>query len=134
MNLQRYGRLALVALLLLSGIGLGRKAFAGPTVTEPYLVVFTASWCASCRDVMPVLERLASVNNLPLVLIDVDEPTAPKQASQRGLAIPVKELPQVFVMQANRSSVLFDGEGYVLGHRTTAQQRINQRLTDVLGH
>jgi thiol-disulfide isomerase/thioredoxin len=100
---------------------------------EAQLVMFTASWCASCRDVMPVVESLASSQGLPIVLIDVDEPKAPQQASAKGLAIPSKELPQVYLLQANRASLVFDGEGYVLGHRTAAQQSLSNKLNQALG-
>lgn len=101
--------------------------------SEAQLVMFTASWCASCRDLMPVVERLASAQGLPLLLIDVDEANAPKQASAKGIAIPSKELPQVYLLQANRASLVFDGEGYVLGHRTTAQQSLSNKLNQALG-
>ena len=100
---------------------------------EPQLVVFTASWCAACRDIMPVVERLASERGLALFLIDVDVAAAPRQASSRGLAIPLKELPQVYLLQANKSALLFDGEGYLLGHRRAAQKTLSSQLRQALG-
>jgi thiol-disulfide isomerase/thioredoxin len=120
--------LLLPVLALLLG---GLASFA--QAADAQLVMFTATWCASCRDVMPVVERLASGQGLPIVLIDVDEPNAPQQASSKGLAIPSKELPQVYLLQANRASLVFDGEGYVLGHRMAAQQSLTAKINQATG-
>jgi thiol-disulfide isomerase/thioredoxin len=116
-----------LGMVLLAGVnGLALPVTAA---TGDQLIMFTASWCATCRDLMPVVERIVSEHALPLVLVDVDEPKAPKTSKQLGLAIPTKELPQLYILHANKtSSLLFDGETYVLGQRRAAQIEIQDKF------
>lgn len=99
-----------------------------PALAEDRLVVFTATWCASCRDLMPVIERLASQRQLSLLLIDVDEPRAPKTAQGLGLEIPHRELPQVYLLRDSKASLVLDGSTYQLGQRRAAQLQLQRHL------
>jgi thiol-disulfide isomerase/thioredoxin len=97
------------------------------------LVIFSANWCASCRDVLPIVKELAQQNNLTLTQIDVDSADAPKQARNIGLSIPTEEPPQVFCLSHGRASLVYNGKAYRTGGgadsvRTTLLQNLQQIL------
>ena len=85
------------------------------------LVVFTASWCASCRTLVPSLKEVATSLALPMEVIDVDSATAEANAKIIGVALPSKELPQGFYVQGNGSTLVFDGTGYTQNDGTKAK-------------
>jgi thiol-disulfide isomerase/thioredoxin len=85
------------------------------------LVVFTASWCASCRTLVPSLKDVATSLALPIEIVDVDSATAEATAKGIGVAMPSKELPQGFYVQANGSTLVFDGTGYTQNDTTKAK-------------
>jgi putative thioredoxin len=65
---------------------------------QPVLVDFWAPWCAPCRQLAPVLERLvkAAAGKIKLVKMNIDE--QPEVAEQLG----VKSIPAVIVFQRGR--------------------------------
>ena len=85
------------------------------------LVVFTASWCASCRTLVPSLQEVATSLALPVEVVDVDGATAEATAKAIGVALPSKELPQGFYVQGNGSTLVFDGTGYTQNDATKAK-------------
>jgi thiol-disulfide isomerase/thioredoxin len=85
------------------------------------LVVFTASWCASCRTLVPSLKEVATSLALPIEIVDVDATTAEATAKAIGVALPSKELPQGFYVQSNGSTLIFDGTGYTLNDTAKAK-------------
>lgn len=95
----------------------------GPTV-----VVFNASWCASCRTVLPIAQDVASQNNLAVSVIDVDGKDAPHQAGEYGLAIPNSQPPQVYLIHDGRVTLLFDGREYAYGHDDNVRALMLGRL------
>lgn len=131
---RRAGGLRYWALLALTSCSLGFGLLAEPVqaVAGEQLVVFTASWCASCRDLMPVVERIGSEHGVPILLVDVDEPKSPRTVKSMGLSIPTKELPQIYLLQPGKStSLLFDGENYLLGQRRSAQIQIQEKFNQL---
>src|SRR5690606_165889 len=91
---------------------LGPRAFA-----QDQVVVFTANWCASCREVVPVVREVVQQNGLPAVVIDVDSQYAPREASRYGLSVPTEAPPQVFLVRESRIIRLYNGEQYRFGGR-----------------
>lgn len=87
------------------------------------LVVFTASWCASCRTLVPSLQEVATSLALPVEVVDVDVDGAAAEATAKdiGVALPSKELPQGFYVQGNGSTLVFDGTGYTQNDATKAK-------------
>jgi thiol-disulfide isomerase/thioredoxin len=85
------------------------------------LVVFTASWCASCRTLVPSLQEVATSLALPVEIVDVDGASAEATAKAIGVALPSKELPQGFYVQGNGSTLVFDGTGYTQNDATKAK-------------
>lgn len=85
------------------------------------LVVFTASWCASCRTLVPSLQEVATSLALPVEVVDVDGAAAEATAKAIGVALPSKELPQGFYVQGNGSTLVFDGTGYTQNDATKAK-------------
>lgn len=96
------------------------------------LVFFHANWCASCRDVLPIVQEIAGQNNLTLLQIDVDNQNAPQQARNFGLSIPSEEPPQVYCMNHGRATLIYNGKNYRSGGSNTARATILQNLQQVL--
>lgn len=92
--------------------------FNAMAALQPRVVVFTASWCAACREVVPQVQGLAKAQNLSVELIDVDDAEAATEAKGEGLSIPHKELPQVYLLGGKQPTLWVDGTGYKLGQAT----------------
>lgn len=96
------------------------------------LVFFHANWCASCREVLPIVQEIAGQNNLTVLQIDVDNQNAPQQARNFGLSIPSDEPPQVYCMNHGRATLIYNGKSYRSGGSGSARATILQNLQQVL--
>jgi thiol-disulfide isomerase/thioredoxin len=99
---------------------------------EKSVVVFTASWCASCRDVVPVVQEVCSQNGLSVNVLDVDSQNAPSTASAYGLSIPGGDLPQAFLVSGKSSQLLIDSHGAGYGRREAIRATVLQNLQRAL--
>lgn len=95
---------------------------------KPALAAFTANWCASCRDIIPLAADIAQQNGVTITIIDVDDPQAPKRAKALGLAIPTRDLPQVFVMRGGQGQLILDGAAVRYGQSEAARARLLRGL------
>ena len=96
--------------------------------THGSLVMFTANWCANCRDVAPVLRRVALENAMALQTIDVDSAEAPAEAKRLGLSIPSKNLPQVYLFMGGTEQLIVDGARYTYGQSDMIRGRVLRAL------
>jgi len=93
------------------------------------MVMFTANWCAGCREVQPVVQQLATQRGLKVTIIDVDKPDAPKLSQQFGLDIPKRELPQVYAQaKKGQSTLIYDGATHLWGQPEAIQAKIAGQL------
>jgi thiol-disulfide isomerase/thioredoxin len=92
------------------------------------IVFFNANWCASCRELLPMVQDIATSNQLGLTTIDVDADTAPKQARTLGLNLPKQGPPQVYYIHNRQQVLLYSGENYKFGYNTQARAAILQNL------
>jgi thiol-disulfide isomerase/thioredoxin len=119
--LMRKTLLVLAGLMLMANV-----ALAAPK--ENAVVVFTANWCASCREIVPVAREVASQNGLSLQTVDVDNQSAPQQAENYGLGIPKSDLPQIYQVGPKGVRLLFDGRGYRYGSTNTVRASMLQNI------
>lgn len=94
----------------------------------PSMVVFNASWCASCRNVVPIAQNVAQQNSLGVAVIDVDAQDAPAQAADYGLSIPKSQPPQVYFVNGGKVTLLYDGSQYRYGQDDAVRADILNRL------
>lgn len=107
----RFG-IALVSLVAVVAIGVSVPSIAAGKKSGNGLVIFTANWCASCRNVAPIVQEVGSQNGIAVHSIDVDLQDAPSQASNFGLTIPSADLPQVYYVEQGHVNLLFDARQY----------------------
>jgi thiol-disulfide isomerase/thioredoxin len=124
----------LIALMVLSvvGISVAKGVLSGWAVSRGTMVVFTANWCASCREVIPLVRDIASQNNIAVSEIDVDSVSAPKQAQGLGLSVPQDEPPQVFFVNKGHAVLIYNGKNYRFGYQDAAKTTILQNLQTAL--
>lgn len=95
------------------------------------MVIFSASWCASCREVVPIAREIAAQNNLGVEVIDIDAQDAPRRARSFNLQVPADEPPQVFYTDRGRATLLFNGRNYRYGNGAMVRATILQNLQRV---
>jgi len=122
---------ALLGAIVVAGAFSGRL-FKGWAANRGTIVVFDANWCASCRELTPVVRDVASQNGLGVTQIDIDFQDAPKQARSLGLNIPNDEPPQVFFVDRGKATLIFSGRQYRFGQPEQARATILQNLQRVL--
>jgi thioredoxin-like negative regulator of GroEL len=95
---------SLAAVLVFSKV-LVEKAYAEKS---PTLVMFTASWCASCRDVLPAVKAYAGSKGYTLQVVDVDTPAAQGITRQYGLSINQVAPPMVYYVANGKQVLVLD--------------------------
>jgi thiol-disulfide isomerase/thioredoxin len=93
-------------------VGFSQQSWA---LSRGTLVMFHANWCASCRQVLPVIKEIATQNNMTFLEIDVDSQDAPKQARNVGLSIPGDEPPQIYSLSRGRTTLIYNGKTFRSG-------------------
>jgi len=69
------------------------------------IVFFYADWNLSCRESKPLIESVAGTyNNISLVEVNIDQPSAPGQARSLGLSLP-RSIPHIYVLDNNNKVV-----------------------------
>jgi len=73
----------------------------------PVLVDFHATWCSPCKQLSPVIEKVATTfnNRLKVIKVDVDKNTAAAQAYQ------VKGVPTMILFKQGR--IVWRSSGYM---------------------
>jgi thiol-disulfide isomerase/thioredoxin len=97
--------LALVLGAVSFGLSGALHAFADKPAT---LIMFTADWCASCRDVLPVVQTYASGKGYSLQIIDVDAANAEALSRQYGLSLRAVAPPMVYFVGAGKQVLVVD--------------------------
>jgi thiol-disulfide isomerase/thioredoxin len=132
-GIRGIGRLArpllLALLLFLGGASLMNTTWGASRGT---LVLFSANWCASCRDVVPIVREIAGQNELDVAQIDVDSQDAPRQARHYGLSIPTDEPPQVYFLNRGRATLVYNGKSFRAGGSGAVRTTLLQNLQQVL--
>lgn len=130
MDIRWAWRLALpILLVFISGLMTMNTTWGAIRGT---LVLFSANWCASCRDVLPIVREIAGQNNLDITQIDVDSQDAPRQARHYGLSIPTDEPPQVYFLNRGRATLVYNGKSFRAGGADTVRTTLLQNLQRVL--
>ncbi len=114
--------------LLVLGLSVGRGVMSGWAASRGNMVVFSANWCASCREVLPIVRDVASQNGMGVTEIDVDSQMAPKQARALGLSMPNDEPPQVFYVDRGRATLLYNGKNFKFGYPDAVRAALLQNL------
>lgn len=124
----------LIGLLVLfvAALSVGKGFLVTFAAGRGSLVVFDANWCASCREILPVVRDIAGQNSLSVTEIDVDGQTAPKQAQSMGLSVPNDEPPQVFYVNRGHATLIYNGKGYKFGSSDAVRATLLQNLQRVL--
>jgi len=114
---------------LLSMLLIGPCFAAKPVANNGTLVVLTANWCATCREIIPAVQRAAtSLGDLPVVTLDVDNGGTPEQANQYGVSISGSDIPEVYFVKGGKTTMVFNGRGYRFGHADQVQNQIQQEV------
>lgn len=114
--------------LLVLGLSVGKGVMSGWAASRGNMVVFSANWCASCREVLPIVRDVASQNGMGVTEIDVDSQMAPRQARALGLSMPNDEPPQVFYVDRGRATLLYNGKNFKFGYPDAVRAALLQNL------
>ena len=123
--MNRLFKLLLTLLLPLLCLGV-YQAYAQ---TTHQVVVFSANWCASCRDVVPIVEEIAGQKGIKVNVVDVDDPSTPSVVRSLGLKVPQGDLPQVFSNHQGQWQSVFDGSDYMYGETELVRSSIMEHLS-----
>lgn len=132
----------MIALFIAMLLGISLWAPLQPTVAvarnsesnQATVVVLTASWCGTCREIIPVVQRVANSASQPLqvVILDVDDNSSPNRARQYGITITGSDVPQVYLFNEGKTTLLFSGENYKFGKSQEAERQIRQQIESSL--
>jgi len=95
------------------------------------VVVLTASWCGTCRELIPVFKNVVNdyaSSGLKLVVLDVDDYSNHSLASSYGINLDGSDLPQVYLSRHGNTVLLFNGDNYQFGQTKQAESQIRKRL------
>ncbi|MBY0403122.1 MAG: thioredoxin family protein, partial [Cyanobacteria bacterium] len=76
------------------------------------MIIFTAKWCATCREVVPMAKQVASQYGLSVLEVNVDDQNAPAQVRPFGLNVPNVDPPQVYWVGNGQVNLVLDGRNY----------------------
>ncbi len=94
----------------------------------PTLVVLTANWCGTCREVLPIVQRVAPSGGANVVILDVDSDTTAKEAAQYGISVEGSDVPQVYLSNKGKTTMLFNGKNYKFGQTAQVESKLRQGL------
>ncbi|MBX2861483.1 MAG: thioredoxin family protein [Vampirovibrio sp.] len=126
---QFLAAMALVVVFML-GVVISGANHLGVAVAQETktVVVFTANWCASCREIVPIVRDVSAQNGLSYMVVDVDDQNAPKKVAPYGISIPTGDLPQVYRVQKKNVKLIFDGRSYSYGQNDQVRAQLLQNL------
>jgi thiol-disulfide isomerase/thioredoxin len=90
----------------------------------PVLLMFTASWCASCRDVLPAVKAYAANKNYAVQIVDVDNAAADALTRQYGLTLKQVSPPMVYFVGAAGKTLVLDEGSDTSKTQTLLQQNV----------
>jgi thiol-disulfide isomerase/thioredoxin len=122
-----------LSLLALGGVLLLTLSFSQAQADAQKMVIFTAKWCATCREVVPMAKQVASQYGLSVLEVNVDDQNAPAQVRPFGLNVPNVDPPQVYWVGNGQVNLVLDGRNYDYGKSDLMQSTLVQNLRRSMG-